>query len=209
MDKSPDAYRTISEVADELGLPQHVLRFWETRFPQIKPLKRGGGRRYYRPDDIDLVRGIQTLLYSEGYTIKGVQRILKEDGVKPVQMVGRGSAFAGERPDMEEPDDDVFTADEMEEEEETVADLRATRNQPQREATSTRQEPMLTATPSSTTTPSEHNDEPMTADLHVPKAKARSQVARKGETRRDHPLRIALSELQECARLVELLREKA
>lgn len=89
MDKSPDAYRTISEVADDLGLPQHVLRFWETRFAQIKPLKRGGGRRYYRPDDIELVKGIKHLLYGTGYTIKGVQRILKDQGVKHVQTIGR------------------------------------------------------------------------------------------------------------------------
>lgn len=82
--KSPEAFRTISEVADDLELPQHVLRFWETRFAQIKPLKRGGGRRYYRPEDIDLLRGIRHLLYSEGYTIKGVQRILKERGVRQV-----------------------------------------------------------------------------------------------------------------------------
>jgi DNA-binding transcriptional MerR regulator len=88
--KSPDAFRTISEVADDLDLPQHVLRFWETRFPQIKPLKRGGGRRYYRPDDIDLLRGIRHLLYGEGYTIRGVQRILKEQGARFVVAAGRG-----------------------------------------------------------------------------------------------------------------------
>lgn len=90
MDKSPDAFRTISEVAEDLGVPQHVLRFWETRFNHIKPLKRGGGRRYYRPDDVDLLKGIRQLLYGEGYTIKGVQRILKEEGVRFVQGVGRG-----------------------------------------------------------------------------------------------------------------------
>ena len=78
MDKAPDAFRTISEVADELDIPQHVLRFWETRFTQIKPMKRSGGRRYYRPDDVDLLKGIRRLLYGEGYTIRGVQRILKE-----------------------------------------------------------------------------------------------------------------------------------
>lgn len=89
MDKSLDAFRTISEVAEDLDLPQHVLRFWETRFNQIKPLKRGGGRRYYRPDDVDLVKGIKHLLYGEGYTIKGVQRILKEEGVKCVQSIWR------------------------------------------------------------------------------------------------------------------------
>ena len=94
VDKAPDAFRTISEVADELDLPQHVLRFWETRFAQIKPMKRGGGRRYYRPDDVDLLRGIRHLLYGEGYTIRGVQRILKEHGVKFVAdgVAGRRAA---------------------------------------------------------------------------------------------------------------------
>jgi DNA-binding transcriptional MerR regulator len=95
-DKAPDAFRTISEVADDLDLPQHVLRFWETRFPQIKPLKRGGGRRYYRPDDVLLLRGIRHLLYGEGYTIKGVQRILKESGVRAVQAVWQEEAAEGE-----------------------------------------------------------------------------------------------------------------
>ena len=78
--KAPSAFRTISEVADELHIPQHVLRFWETKFPQVKPLKRGGGRRYYRPDDIALLRSISDLLYIQGYTIKGVQRLLREGG---------------------------------------------------------------------------------------------------------------------------------
>lgn len=88
--KSPDAFRTISEVAEDLDIPQHVLRFWETRFTQIKPLKRGGGRRYYRPDDVALLKGIRRLLYGEGYTIKGLQRILKEQGPRHVQAIGRG-----------------------------------------------------------------------------------------------------------------------
>jgi len=78
--KAPNAFRTISEVADDLHIPQHVLRFWETKFPQVKPLKRGGGRRYYRPDDISLLRRISDLLYIQGYTIKGVQRLLREGG---------------------------------------------------------------------------------------------------------------------------------
>jgi DNA-binding transcriptional MerR regulator len=92
VDKAPDAFRTISEVADDLDLPQHVLRFWETRFQQIKPMKRGGGRRYYRPDDVDLLRGIRHLLYGEGYTIRGVQRILKDHGVRFVQNVWKTGA---------------------------------------------------------------------------------------------------------------------
>jgi len=90
VDKSPDAFRTISEAADELDLPQHVLRFWETRFSTIKPLKRGGGRRYYRPEDVMLLRGIRHLLYDQGFTIKGVQRILKEQGPRYVIAVGEG-----------------------------------------------------------------------------------------------------------------------
>ena len=80
MEKNADAFRTISEVAGELDLPRHVLRFWETRFPQIKPLKRAGGRRYYRPRDIEILGAIKHLLYVQGYTIKGVQRVLKERG---------------------------------------------------------------------------------------------------------------------------------
>lgn len=90
MSKSPDAFRTISEVADDLDLPQHVLRFWESRFNQIKPMKRGGGRRYYRPEDVDLLRGIKSLLYDEGYTIRGVQRLLKEQGNKLAMDFGKG-----------------------------------------------------------------------------------------------------------------------
>ncbi|WP_210485442.1 MerR family transcriptional regulator [Microvirga antarctica] len=120
MDKSPDAFRTISEVAEDLNLPQHVLRFWETRFAHIRPLKRGGGRRYYRPDDVDLLKGIRHFLYGEGYTIKGVQRILKEEGVRFVQSVGRGeqatSALRKEAPDALAsftPDDDGLTAETL------------------------------------------------------------------------------------------------
>ena len=96
MDKTTEAFRTIGEVADELDLPQHVLRFWETKFTQIRPVKRAGGRRYYRPDDIALVAAIRVLLYSEGYTIKGVQRILKEQGVRAViaaSAAPRGAAL--------------------------------------------------------------------------------------------------------------------
>ncbi len=92
MDKAPDAFRTISEVAEEFNVPQHVLRFWESRFAQIRPLKRGGGRRYYRPDDVDLLRGVRHLLYGEGYTIRGVQRILREQGLAFVQNVWRAGA---------------------------------------------------------------------------------------------------------------------
>jgi len=133
LDKAPDAFRTISEVAQELDIPQHVLRFWETRFSQIKPMKRSGGRRYYRPDDVDLLKGIRRLLYGEGYTIRGVQRILKEHGVKSVQGLADSAAAVSfgaiedaigaslMEPDDEAPikgitdtDDDDFQGDEEE-----------------------------------------------------------------------------------------------
>jgi DNA-binding transcriptional MerR regulator len=120
--KSAAAFRTISEVADELDVAQHVLRFWESKFPQVRPLKRGGGRRYYRPEDVDLLRQIRSLLYEEGYTIRGAQKHLKgqrrpaldsDNGAgserpavraePPVALAGRGSQSAPELP-FERPD---------------------------------------------------------------------------------------------------------
>jgi DNA-binding transcriptional MerR regulator len=104
--KSPDAFRTISEAASELDVPQHVLRFWESRFSQIKPVKRAGGRRFYRPDDVDLLRGIRALLYVDGLTIRGVQKILKERGLRHVVMMGRGQVpppYAAPPPVVEKP----------------------------------------------------------------------------------------------------------
>ena len=128
--KGPAAFRTISEVADDLDLPQHVLRFWETRFTQIKPMKRGGGRRYYRPDDVDLLRSIRHLLYSEGYTIRGVQRILKEQGPRAVVGLLRSPASAppapvrnGAPPPIDDEDDDAeleAETDDLEDAEEDV-----------------------------------------------------------------------------------------
>ncbi len=106
MDKAPDAFRTISEVAEDLDVPQHVLRFWESRFAQIRPMKRGGGRRYYRPDDVDLLRGIRHLLYGEGYTIRGVQRILREQGGRFVQSVWRDGAPQPDRHAAQGADED-------------------------------------------------------------------------------------------------------
>lgn len=91
MSKTAEAFRTISEVAGELDVPKHVLRFWEGKFPQIRPMKRGGGRRYYRPEDLELLRGICQLLHAEGYTIKGVQKILREQGVDHVKRFGTRS----------------------------------------------------------------------------------------------------------------------
>ena len=98
MDKSPEAFRTISEVAEELDVPQHVLRFWESKFSQIKPMKRGGGRRYYRPNDIELLRGIRHLLYGEGYTIRGVQKILREQGIAFVIESGQNATLTYPKP---------------------------------------------------------------------------------------------------------------
>src|SRR5436190_12196755 len=92
--KSAEAFRTISEVSQDLDVPQHVLRFWESRFAQIRPVKRAGGRRYYRPEDVDLLRGIRALLYSDGYTIRGVQKILRDRGLRHVAEIGRGEARA-------------------------------------------------------------------------------------------------------------------
>jgi DNA-binding transcriptional MerR regulator len=113
VEKAPDAFRTISEVAQELDVPQHVLRFWESRFREIKPMKRGGGRRYYRPDDLDLLRGIRHLLYGEGYTIRGVQRLLREQGVRFVQNVWQpGAPQPVHRPAEEDEPPEQDEADE-------------------------------------------------------------------------------------------------
>jgi DNA-binding transcriptional MerR regulator len=101
--KAPTAFRTISEVADDLQIPQHVLRFWETKFPQLKPLKRGGGRRYYRPEDIGLLRKISDLLYTQGYTIKGVQRLLRDGGF---EEAAAGSDLPPPEPDIEREEGD-------------------------------------------------------------------------------------------------------
>jgi len=112
LEKAPDAFRTISEVADEIDVPQHVLRFWESRFAQIRPMKRGGGRRYYRPDDVDLLRGVRHLLYGEGYTIRGVQRILRDEGTAFVQNVWRAGATPP--PPQAEEDSEEFAVETSE-----------------------------------------------------------------------------------------------
>ena len=101
--KSPEAFRTISEVSKDLSLPQHVLRFWETKFVQIKPIKRGGGRRYYRPEDIRLLKGIKSLLYNDGYTIRGVQKVIKENGTKKLLTIqSENKVFTETRKDNNE-----------------------------------------------------------------------------------------------------------
>ncbi len=129
--KAPNAFRTISEVADELHIPQHVLRFWETKFPQIKPLKRGGGRRYYRPDDILLLRRISDLLYIQGYTIKGVQRLLREgggqlsDNIPPATAAERAAAEAERTGGTQEPPEPSSAAPSPNTGTDEVARLRA------------------------------------------------------------------------------------
>ena len=110
MEKSPDAFRTISEAAEELDLPQHVLRFWETRFSTIRPLKRGGGRRYYRPEDVLLLKGIRHLLYDQGFTIKGVQRILKENGARHVIAIAGGAPMGTVAPIASDTDEEIEEA---------------------------------------------------------------------------------------------------
>jgi DNA-binding transcriptional MerR regulator len=134
LDKAPDAFRTISEVADDLDIPQHVLRFWETRFTQIKPMKRSGGRRYYRPDDVDLLKGIRRLLYGEGYTIRGVQRILKEHGIKSVQGLIDGASStpsfapvdgAAPRAASDEDEPEIDAGDEEDVEDDDIAEAPA------------------------------------------------------------------------------------
>ncbi len=120
MDKAPDAFRTISEVADDLKVPQHVLRFWESRFSQIKPMKRAGGRRYYRPDDVDLLRGIHHLLYGEGYTIRGVQRILRDQGLKFVQTVWQPGAEQPTHGPVDDNGDEPDTSDHNEDDQDVA-----------------------------------------------------------------------------------------
>lgn len=97
MAKAADAFRTISEVADEIGIAKHVLRFWEVKFPQVRPMKRGGGRRFYRPEDLDLLKGICQLLHNEGYTIRGVQKILRRDGVEAVKALSAAAQASTQR----------------------------------------------------------------------------------------------------------------
>jgi len=120
--KSAEAFRTISEVAEELEVPQHVLRFWESRFPQVRPLKRAGGRRYYRPDDVALLRRIRQCLYDQGYTIKGVQKLLREGALKGAELVRAGTQSAMENlPEANESD----KPDQAQELRDVIAELRA------------------------------------------------------------------------------------
>jgi len=184
LDKAPEAFRTISEVADEVDVPQHVLRFWESRFSQIRPMKRGGGRRYYRPDDVDLLRGVRHLLYGEGYTIRGVQRILREQGAAFAQNVWR---IGAEPPPPQSEDDRA--GEEMAE-----------------PATAERSEPDLSLFSFASSRPRERAEErpgerrePTLAP--APSGAQPNPHGVKGEDRRK--LRAALDELVECHRLIE------
>jgi DNA-binding transcriptional MerR regulator len=179
LDKAPDAFRTISEVADEIDVPQHVLRFWESRFTQIKPMKRGGGRRYYRPDDVDLLRGVRHLLYGEGYTIRGVQRILRDEGSGFVQNVWRPGAALPPPPDAHDEPESLDVAE-------------------------TRAEPVLSLFSGSSLrageTPAAERREPTI----VPGASMSpsAQSGRVAET----TLRLVLDELVACRRLIDAVR---
>lgn len=182
MDKAPGAFRTISEVADEIDVPQHVLRFWESRFTQIRPMKRGGGRRFYRPEDVDLLRGVRHLLYGEGYTIRGVQRILREQGAGFVQSIWRtGAALPPVHADDRDEDDEAAAASPRSEPDLSafaVASERFVESAPQ-ERPAERREPILATGPATS---------PLKPGIS-------------GDERRK--LRAALDELVACNRLLE------
>lgn len=212
--KAPEAFRTISEVADELDLPQHVLRFWETRFRDIKPMKRGGGRRYYRPDDIDLLRGIRHLLYGEGYTIRGAQRIIREQGVRFVQEVWREGAAQPPHGLVE-----ADAADEAEVEVEAFEDVddegRGLRGKfaalvgrdlaDRHDDVPRREEPPLESAPVPRVEPADRTGPlaaaaPPTAAAKSGPAAATAGLAREAMSK----LHAALHELRECRRLIDV-----
>ena len=206
--KAPDAFRTISEVADDLDLPQHVLRFWETRFRDIKPMKRGGGRRYYRPDDVDLLRGIRHLLYGEGYTIRGVQRILREQGVKFVQAVWEEGAPQPPHGAVEEdePAEDAAFADEVLEEERGLRGRLSSlvgRDLGESDSVQERPEPSIHAVPMPTLEPADlvsHRwSEPAPAAAPPPPPTPSARLPEDGRRK----LQDALQELAECRRLID------
>jgi DNA-binding transcriptional MerR regulator len=123
--KGPNAFRTISEAADELGVPQHVLRFWETKFSFIRPMKRAGGRRFYRPQDIVVLRGVHVLLHNEGYTIKGVQKLHKEQGVKRLAAAGTDTAEMDAAPQPPMTDEPALAPESRDRLEHALSDLQA------------------------------------------------------------------------------------
>jgi len=186
LEKAPDAFRTISEVADEIDVPQHVLRFWESRFPQIRPMKRGGGRRYYRPEDVDLLRGVRHLLYGEGYTIRGVQRILREQGAAFVQ----NSWHEGAEPQPPELDKD-------EAEEGRVGQLAETRSEPNLFAISPSRAQEVDSAP-------DERREPTLAPAPLMEpAQFEPPTRRILAVEHRHKLQSALDELLACRRLIE------
>jgi len=216
--KAPDAFRSISEVADELDLPQHVLRFWESRFREIKPMKRGGGRRYYRPDDVNLLRGIRHLLYGEGYTIRGVQRILREQGAKFVQMVWQEGAPQPPHGAIEEEDaaEEAASATEMLEEESgmrgRLASLIGFDFGDRTEEVGARQEPPLQSAPVPRIEPSDRAihgapaPEPAIASPQpAPPVVSATPPKPAGRLARDdlRKLHAVLDELVECRKLIE------
>ena len=210
--KAPDAFRTISEVADELDLPQHVLRFWESRFREIKPMKRGGGRRYYRPDDVELLRGIRHLLYGEGYTIRGVQRILREQGAKFVQAVWMEGAA---QPPHGASDDEELVDEAMVEEVEVVEESRGLRGRissligrdlgDRQNDAEARREPPLKSAPEPRVEPTDRaiHGAPVAAAAPEPPPPAPSPAG--GGLARDdiRKLHAVLHELAECRKLIE------
>ncbi len=203
--KAPEAFRTISEVADELDLPQHVLRFWETRFRDIKPMKRGGGRRFYRPDDVDLLRGIRHLLYGEGYTIRGVQRILREQGAKFVAVVWQEGAPQPPHGASEEEDfaEEAASAADMLEEESglrgRLSGLIGRDLGDRHDDAAERQEPVLRSAPIPRVEP---GDRPVQVAPEPPAPARAPEPARlpRDDLRR---LQAALHELAECRKLLD------
>ena len=214
--KAPDAFRTISEVADELDLPQHVLRFWESRFHEIKPMKRGGGRRYYRPDDIDLLRGIRHLLYGEGYTIRGVQRILREQGAKFVQAVWQDGAPQPPHSAAEEEDFVEAPTDVLEEETGLRGRLTSLIGRDlagRREGVEERREPPMHGAPIPRVDAADRIDQavrnvlPMTAEITTDGPLAAIPAVQAPDaglpSMAEHKLRTALHELGECRKLID------
>jgi len=213
--KAPDAFRTISEVADDLDLPQHVLRFWETRFRDIKPMKRGGGRRYYRPDDVDLLRGIRHLLYGEGYTIRGVQRILREQGAKFVQVVWQEGAPQpphGAREDEEFAEEAASAAEMLEEESGLRGRLSSLIGRDlgeQLDIGQSRQEPPLKSAPVPRIEPTDRaihdSSEPMPQSQPAVAVAQPARSGQRGALARDdvRKLHAALHELGECRKLID------
>ena len=203
-EKAPDAFRTISEAAEELDLPQHVLRFWESRFREIKPMKRGGGRRFYRPEDLDLLRGIKYLLYGEGYTIRGVQRILREQSIKFVQAVWEEGAEQPEAPDVR--DEEVAEAELFERNEGLGARLTSLIGRDLNgRSEDHRREPTFASAPEPRLAPGDRA-------MHVPDLEdeeedepAPSKAARSNGLSRDQvdALRTVLYELMECRKLID------